>query len=107
MLRSAVCSVLVIALFAIVGSATEITNVGWDPDMNVIHITLDPWPGNWDGWRMYVSGQQIPMEGGICEPVIRPDAPLSQPPIGLIVGALPWVTELDAVDFRFLAVWSG
>jgi hypothetical protein len=52
MLRSAVCSVLVIALFAIVGSATEITGVIWDPDMNVIHITLDAWPGNWGGgWR--------------------------------------------------------
>lgn len=64
MLRSAVCSVLVIALFAIVGSATEITGVIWDPDMNVIHIALDAWPGNWGGWRMYVNRTEIPMEPG-------------------------------------------
>ncbi len=39
------------------------------------------------------------MEGGEGEPVVRPDAPLDQPPTGLIVGTLPWATGLDNVDF--------
>ena len=99
MLRSTVCFVLVMALFTILGSATVITEVTWDPDMHVIHITLDSWPGNWDGWQMYVNGQEIPMEGGLGRPVIRPDAPLSQPPTGLLIGTLPWVTGIDNVDF--------
>jgi len=67
--------------------------------MHIIHIELDRWPGVWDGWRAFLDGEEIPMEGGPGEPVIRPDAPLDQPPTGLIVGTLPWVTGLDEVDF--------
>ena len=67
--------------------------------MHTIHIELDSWPGVWDGWRMYIDGVEIPMEGGAGEPVVRPDAPLDQPPTGVIVGTLPWVTGLDEVDF--------
>jgi hypothetical protein len=78
---------------------TEIVNVTWDPDMHIIHIELDSWPGVWDGWRMYLDGTEIPMEGGPGKPAIRPDAPLERPPTGLIVGTLPWVTGLDHVDF--------
>jgi len=39
------------------------------------------------------------MEGGEGKPVIRPDATLNQPPTGLIMGTLPWVTGLEHVDF--------
>lgn len=35
-------------------------------------------------------------KGGV---VIRPNAPLSNPPSGLMIGTLPWVTGLDNVDF--------
>jgi len=87
------------SLFTLLGSATTITGVTWDSDMHVIHITLDSWPGSWEGWKFYLNGVEIPMEGGAGKPVIRPDAPLFQPPTGLIVGTLPWVTGLDAVDF--------
>jgi len=48
---------------------------------------------------MYIDGVETPMEGGTGEPVVRPNAPLDQPPTGLIVGTLPWVTGLDHVDF--------
>lgn len=77
----------------------RITDVTWDPDMRVIHISLESWPSVWDGWTMYVDGAEMPMEGGEKEPVVRPDAPLEQPPGGLIVGTQPWVTALDNVDF--------
>jgi len=78
---------------------TKITDVTWDPDMRTIHIELDSWPGVWDEWKMYVDGVEIPMKGGVGEPVVRPDAPLDQPPTGVIVGTLPWVTGLDHIDF--------
>jgi hypothetical protein len=39
------------------------------------------------------------MEGEMGSPVIRPDAPLEQPPTGLFVGTQPWLTGLSSVDF--------
>jgi len=80
-------------------SSTEITAVRWEPDLHAVQVFLDSWPGGWDGWKVLVNGQSIPMEGGTGRPVIRPNAPLRQPPTGLIIGTLPWVTGLDEVDF--------
>jgi hypothetical protein len=79
--------------------ATEITAVTWDPSMHIIDISLASWPAVWPGWTMYIDGVEMPMEGGDGEPVVRPNAPLEQPPTGLIVATLPWVTGLDDVDF--------
>lgn len=79
--------------------ATEITAVTWDPSMHIIDISLASWPAVWPGWTMYIDGVEMPMQGGEGEPVVRPNAPLEQPPTGLIVGTLPWVTGLDDVDF--------
>ncbi|MBC7093307.1 hypothetical protein H5T53_04815 [Candidatus Bipolaricaulota bacterium] len=87
------------ASLSFVAFATEIIGVTWDPAMHVIHIELDRWPRVWPGWRMYLDGVEIPMESGPGKPVIRPDAPLSQPPTGLLIGTLPWVSGLDHVDF--------
>jgi len=67
--------------------------------MHVIAISLDAWPATWPGWTIYVNGVEMPMEGGEGKPVVRPNAPVSQPPTGLIVGTLPWVTGLDNIDF--------
>ena len=51
MLRAAICVEMII-VFSLLGLGTQITGVTtWDPDMHVIHITLDSWPGNWDGWK--------------------------------------------------------
>ncbi|MCD6320829.1 hypothetical protein J7L84_01085 [Candidatus Bipolaricaulota bacterium] len=88
-----------LSLCSILGMATEIVDVRWEPDIGVIHILLDSWPGVWDGWRFYLNGVEIPMEGSFGKPVIRPDAPLSQPPTGLFVGSLPWLSGLEKVDF--------
>jgi len=76
-----------------------ITDVTWDSDTQIICIELNFWPSVWGGWKIYVDGLEIPMEGGEGKPVICPDAPLDQPPTGLIVGTLPWVTGLEHVDF--------
>jgi len=94
-----VSSLLMGAPDAAVPRGTLITDITWDPDRHIIHIDLNSWPGVWDGWRMYLDGTEILMEGGPGKPVIRPDAPLERPPTGLIVGTLPWVTGLDHVDF--------
>lgn len=78
---------------------TKITAVTWDSNQHTVHISLDSWPATWPGWKMYVNGVEMRMEGEAGEPVVRPDAPLGQPPTGFIVGTLPWVTGLDNVDF--------
>ena len=88
-----------LSLYAVIGTAAEIVEVRWEADIGVIHIILDSWPGVWDGWRFFLNGVEIPMEGGWGRPVIRPDAPLSQPPTGLFVGTLPWLSGLERVDF--------
>ena len=82
-------------------NATEITGVTWDPDQHIILIGLDLWPSAWPDWTMYIDGVEMPMQGAEGEPVVKPDAPVDQPPTGLIVGTLPWVTGLDEVDFPF------
>jgi len=79
--------------------ATEITDVVWYSDVKVIEITLDTFPSTWGNWTMYVDGKEISMEGGVGNPVIRPNAPLEEPPTGLIVGTQPWVSGLAEVDF--------
>ncbi|GAG64916.1 unnamed protein product, partial [marine sediment metagenome] len=79
--------------------ATEITDVFWHFDMRIIEITLDAFPSTLDNWTMYVDDEEVPMEGGPGKPVIRPNAPLEQPPTGLIIGTEPWITGLTEVDF--------
>jgi hypothetical protein len=79
--------------------APQIKSVKWDAGGHIIQIGISPWPKTWDTWRMFVDGIEVPLKdekGGV---VVRPNAPLEQPPNGLIVGTLPWVTGLDQVDF--------
>lgn len=93
---------LVVLVFCVFGSAAatvRIVDVQWVAEMQAIHIVLDRWPGVWPGWRMLLDGMEIPMEGAPGKPVIRPDAPLANPPTGLFVGTHPWYTGLRTVDF--------
>ena len=78
--------------------ATEVTDISWDSSMATIKIDLDTFPP-WNDWRMYVDGEEIPMEGGEGNPVVRPNAPLNAPPTGLFIGTEPWITGLENVDF--------
>jgi len=75
-----------------------ITDISWNQDLNTIGISMNPWPHSWP-WKMYLDGKEIPMEGRDGKAVVRPNAPLEQPPNGLFVGSLPWVTGLDNTDF--------
>ncbi len=75
-----------------------ITDMSWDQDMNTISISIDPWPHSWP-WKMFLDGEEIPMEAWDGEAVVRPNGPLEQPPTGLFVGSLPWITGLDNTDF--------
>jgi hypothetical protein len=48
---------------------------------------------------MYLDGVEKSMEGGDGGVFVCPDAPLNQPPTGLIVGTLPWPSGLDNANF--------
>ncbi len=82
-----------------ISSTPSITDINWDSGNHVINIGIEPWPKTWSQWTIFVDGGEIPAgeEGGAV--ILRPNAPLDQPPNGLIIGTLPWVTGLDNVDF--------
>ena len=94
-------SLILLTWLILIGTvqATEITDISWYSDVRVIEITLDAFPSTWGNWTMYVDGKEIPMEGGMGNPVVRPNAALDNPPTGLIIGTKPWVTGLAEVDF--------
>jgi hypothetical protein len=80
-------------------SIPQITGVNWDSINHVIRVGISPWPETWNDWQVRVDSVEIPQKdepGGL---VIRPNAPLNQPPTGLIIGTLPWVSGLDSVNF--------
>ena len=93
------CSGIPLTSPAIDSFTIKITNMSWDSNMKIIGITLDPCPSTWSNWTMYIDGEEVSMEGGSGNPVIRPNAFLDESPTGLIVGALPWVSPLTEVDF--------
>lgn len=80
-------------------SDTVIKDMVWKADSQTIWIKFDVWPGVWGGWKMYLDGEEVPMEGSEGSPVVRPDAPVEQPPTGLVVGTIPWPSGLGDVDF--------
>jgi len=77
----------------------SIVGVDWDANNHIIYIGIDPWPESWSAWTMLVDGEEISTGEESGEVIVRPDAPLDQPPSGVIVGTLPWVTGLDEADF--------
>lgn len=82
-----------------VGNPIQITDVSWNSDLRVIEITLNEWPQKWNNWKMYLNGNEMPMEGGKGNAIVRPNAPLDQNPTGLFIGTAPWLSSLDQVDF--------
>jgi len=82
-----------------VGNLIQITDVSWNPELRVIEITLNECPKEWNNWQMYLNGEEMPMEGGKRNAIVRPNAPLDQNPTGLFIGTDPWLSSLDHVDF--------
>ncbi len=82
----------------VINPAIKITDVSWNLDLEVIEVTLSQF-SDWGGWKMYVDGKEIPLEGGAGKPVVRPNAELENNPTGLYIGTDPWVTGLTNVDF--------
>lgn len=85
--------------FPEISTIPNITGVSWDSRQNFIHIGIDPWQNSWMEWTMLVNGVEIPIQDENRDVVIRPDAPLEQPPQGFIVGTLPWPSGLSNADF--------
>jgi sulfatase modifying factor 1 len=75
-----------------------IAGMNWDPENHIINIVINPWFSSWPPEAILVNGNEIVFEEG-SGATIRPNAPLNQPPGGLIIGSLPWVSGLDNVDF--------
>lgn len=85
--------------FPEISTIPNITGVSWDSRQNFIHIGIDPWQNSWMEWTMLVNGVEIPIQDENRDVVIRPDAPLEQPPQGFIIGTLPWPSGLSNADF--------
>ena len=89
-------AVLAVLFFvSLSAGSVEILSVDWNAGLGVMVVELDAFPA-WGGWRMWVDGVEIPMEGGDGQPVVRPNAPLDQHPTGLLIGTTPWVTPLPS-----------
>jgi len=86
-------------LMTTISSAPSIDTVSWDAGNHTINISINNWPKSWSPWKMFVDGIEIPTDEESGVVIVRPNAPLNQPPDGLIVGTLPWATGLDKVDF--------
>src|SRR4030043_1112308 len=83
----------------VISSAPNITGMNWDSASHVIKIDVTPWPKSWSPWTTFIDGIEFPMGEESGSIIMRPNAPLDQPPDGLIIGSLPWVSGLDLVDF--------
>ncbi|MBN1858398.1 right-handed parallel beta-helix repeat-containing protein [Candidatus Bipolaricaulota bacterium] len=89
-------AVLAVLFFvSLSAGAVEILSVDWNAGLGVMVVELDAFPA-WGGWRMWVDGVEVPMEGGDGQPVVRPSAPLDQHPSGLFIATTPWVSPLPA-----------
>lgn len=77
----------------------SITSVEWNSTLQVIEVAIEPWPETWSEWTLILDGNEFRAEEDPASFVFRPNAPLDQSPTGLIIGALPWVSGLEEVDF--------
>lgn len=75
-----------------------VTDMSWDQESKTIHVNLDTWPGGWP-WQILLDGEEIPEQGVEGQASIMPDAPLEEPPRGLFIGSLPWLSGLEETDF--------
>ncbi len=76
----------------------NINDMSWNSELEIIEVTLDKFP-SWDGWKMYVDGKEMPMDGGAGNAIVRPNKALDNNPTGLYIGTDPWITGLRNIDF--------
>ena len=77
-------------------SAAEITSVEWLED-GFIEVLFDTFPP-WNGWTMYVDGEEISMDAPAGEVNVRPnDWP--DRATGVYIGTVPWLSPLSDVAF--------
>jgi|GEM_PF-1826323 len=48
-------------------ASVEITDVSWDDELKVVRVTFNDTIPIWDTWRMYVSGEEIPISEEVGE----------------------------------------
>ena len=76
----------------------KITNIFLNPN-NFIEVLFNKFPSeSWNGWKMYVDGEEWPLEGGKGNLIIRPNAPVEHA-TALLIGAEPWGYSLHDIDF--------
>jgi predicted amidohydrolase YtcJ len=94
---SAVMAVLMGSI-SVALSATTITDVRWIPHSGgYIEVLLDRFP-SWNGWELFVNGQELPTEGGTGNLAVRPNGPVSVA-TGVFIATDPWVTGLADASF--------
>ncbi|MGB2982447.1 MAG: hypothetical protein WBC63_01140, partial [Candidatus Bipolaricaulia bacterium] len=89
-----VCAILAVSMAC---AATRIVDVHWHRGDNMIEVTFDSFP-TWDGWRMIVNGEAVPMEAPAGKVNVRPNGP-THSATGVFIGTVPWLTGLDDVGF--------
>jgi len=81
--------------------AVKIVDVQWVPHnggyLNVIFDSFPAWNGG-NGWKFYLDGVELPMDGGPGKPCIRPNGAVDSA-TGVYIATEPWVTGLGNVDF--------
>ena len=92
-IRRLLSTLVLVGLLSVRTAGTQITAVEWDANLDVIFVRLDTFAA-WGGWRMFVDGIEVPMEGGDGGPVARPNAPIDENPTALYIGTTPWVSPL-------------
>jgi hypothetical protein len=77
----------------------QIIDMTWNSNLRVIEVWFDKFPSQWGNWKMFLNNQEVPMEGGAGNAVVRPTSPLDESPAGLFIGSRPWLSSLDTVNF--------
>jgi hypothetical protein len=59
--------------------------MNWDSANHVIKIDINPWPKSWSPWTTFIDGIEFPMGEESGSIIVRPNAPLDQPPMDLLL----------------------
>ena len=82
------------------GSAPRIVSVSWQPNNKAIQVIFDQFPASlWnEQWEMHIDNKKMPVATSQGSN-IRPNAELEKNPTGVLIGTLPWLSDLSSTDF--------